>query len=137
MQATYGSIKRTGSKLHKVRVGKQELIVGLCGAIVNGYAMLEWVRKGRKANLFPFAVQQNPENFARIIVAEVGTGKIYYYDQFPVAIPILDPFGAWGSGEDLAIGALAAGTDARTAVEIASRFSTDCGLGIEEYSLID
>jgi ATP-dependent protease HslVU (ClpYQ) peptidase subunit len=137
MQATYGNLKRKSSKLHKIKVGKLELIIGMCGAVVSGYAMLEWIKKGRKPDDFPFPIQQNPEMGSRTIVGEVGTGKIYYYDQFPVAVPILDPFGAWGAGEDFALGALALNATAREAVEIACRFSVNCGLGIEEYSLFD
>lgn len=135
MQATYGSVKRKSSKLHKVRVGKLTLIVGSCGSVVSGYAMLEWVKKGRKPNEFPFPVQQNPELGSRTIVGEVGTGKIYYYDQYPVAVPILDPFAAWGVGEDFALAAMALNATAREAVELACQFSVSCGLGVEEYSL--
>lgn len=41
------------------------------------------------------------------------------------------PFWAAGSGADYAMGAMAAGKDAKEAVEIACRFDINCGLGVD------
>lgn len=134
MQATYGSLRRKSSKLIPVRYGKSEYIVGLTGSILSGQIMLDWIRKGRKPDQFP-AIQQT-DDWCRVILGEVGTGKVWYYDRIPIPIPILDEFGAWGSAEELALGVLAMHGTAYQAVEVAIKFNTDCGFGVEEYPLI-
>lgn len=53
------------------------------------------------------------------------------YEREPHPFEIEEPFYAFGSGMDIAIGALAMGANAIKAVEIASRYSSHCGNGID------
>jgi ATP-dependent protease HslVU (ClpYQ) peptidase subunit len=46
-----------------------------------------------------------------------------------------DPFMAWGSGRDFALGAMAMGATAREAVAVACRFNVYCGNGIDAFDL--
>jgi len=43
----------------------------------------------------------------------------------------MDSYMAWGSGSDFARAAMAMGAKAEQAVRVASRFSIDCGLGVD------
>lgn len=134
MQASFGHLKRTSSKLRRTFDDENEYIIGVTGTIVNGAMMFDWFAKGHDPATFPDC-QKDKEDWARLIIAKVGTNQLWYIDRQPVWIPIQDPFMAWGSGEDFALGALAMGATARQAVEIACRFSADCGMGIEEFQL--
>jgi hypothetical protein len=55
------------------------------------------------------------------------TGRVFYWDGSPTFVEMHGPFFAAGSGQDFALGAMAAGADARRAVEIAIQFDTQSG----------
>jgi ATP-dependent protease HslVU (ClpYQ) peptidase subunit len=92
--------------------------------------MANWYEAGAIPGKLP--VGQSGENWAQLIVVKT-TGEVIEYDQHGTAIEVLDCPIAWGSGRDLAMGALAMGADARKAVEVASRHSIHCGLGVDAF----
>ncbi len=49
---------------------------------------------------------------------------------------MLDPFAAIGSGSGIALGAMAAGKTAAEAVEIAARFDSGTGNGVDVLELL-
>ena len=97
-----------------------------------GLALLEWIKTG---NPDKWPVTQRTENWACLIVA--NWDGVIFYEREPFAQEVHEPFMAWGSGRDFAIGAMAMGANAKQAVEIANTFSTTCGNGIRCFNLID
>ena len=64
------------------------------------------------------------------LVMDLETGKCDMWDDAAVPIPIEDKFAAIGSGQDLAVGAMAFGATAIEAVECASAWDNSSGLGL-------
>ena len=128
---TTSAMRLRASKLQDAGNG---FILGWVGTQSTGLMMRQWWIDRCPPDHFP-TLQLSDENWSRLIVVNAKERTIVTYEQCPVAIPILEPFMAWGSGRDFAMGAMATGATAREAVEIACRFSVDCGIDIEEYSI--
>jgi len=121
-----------GFSVTKIRKLEDGTLLAFVGEDGPGLALVNWYQNG--ADLTQYPKSQDDENrWARLIV--VKDRNIITYDQSPVAIPYEGPTGAWGSGRDFALGALAMGADARQAVEIASRLCVSCGLGIDAFDI--
>lgn len=54
----------------------------------------------------------------------------YWASTFEIKYP-RDERASWGTGKELALGAMAAGADAKKAVEIACEYNLYCGGGID------
>ena len=100
------------------------------GSVKRIHEMVEWYKKGVDT---PFPEGQNTSNWCHFIV--VDEHGLKRYEQSP--IPIEHGFNAcaFGSGQDLAYGALAMGADAQRAVEIANLYSRNCGHGVDVFHL--
>lgn len=109
-------------------------VVATTGAAEVGLALLRWFKEGRKRELWP-AIQSDKEQWSRLIFA-TPEGNCYWYEMLPEKQTVESDFDAWGAGRDFALGALAMGADARTAVRVASQFSDSCGHGVEAFDLI-
>lgn len=120
-------------KLLRLRNGD---IIAWAGSIDGGLAMARWYEGGCKREEFP-VTQRDKDLWSRLIVIpnEPLHRQVRYYEQGPEPIFLHEPFMAWGSGRDIAMGALAMGADARKAVEIACRYNVYCGMGIDEIDL--
>lgn len=95
--------------------------------------MKYWYERGCKHEEFP-ACQRDKDLWSRLIAIPYrsqGNRQLVYYEQGPEPIPFYGPFMAWGSGRDVAMGALAMGADARKAVEIACKYNVYCGMGFD------
>lgn len=121
-------MRTLASKIWKLETGE---IVACTGRLDTGLAMMRWYEAGASHDKWP--TWQNTDHWSRLIVACRKGVKFYEHTSYP--IPVLDPFMAWGSGQDFAMGAMAMGATAKEAVEIACRFSVNCGYGVEEYEL--
>jgi hypothetical protein len=86
--------------------------------------MAQWWVSGARPDTFP-AIQRT-DDWARLIVFADGHPPLVY-EVAPRPTVHYGPFGAWGSGRDFAIGAMAAGADAAAAVRAAIQFDTNCG----------
>jgi ATP-dependent protease HslVU (ClpYQ) peptidase subunit len=125
-QVSYGG---TACKVSKIRRLKNGAIIAMTGGECSGEMMAQWYEQGANLSNYP-ACQTDKDDWSRLIVV-MPSGLLFCYERYPVAVPVRQVPMAWGSGQDFALGALAMGADARKAVEIASQFSTDCGLGVE------
>lgn len=68
-----------------------------------------------------------------IIQMDMKTGKLVEYEEgYPVEIDV-DKLAAWGTGRELAIGAMAMGATAKEAVKVASAWDIFTGMGIQEF----
>lgn len=99
-------------------------LVGCCGSVQESMLFLEWYRNGRDPERKP----KLDEGFSAMVVSD-GLCKRFENLLMPYLIDM--PFWAAGSGADYALGAMAAGKSAKEAVEIAIRFDTGSGLGID------
>jgi len=119
----------TTTKIWKMADG---LIVATTGDCSFGIAMLQWWKDGAQAKKWP--PFQATDDWARLIIFDPLT-KPYCYERQPVKQVVEDPFMAWGSGRDFALGAMAMGATAFEAVAVASRFNVYCGNGIDAFDL--
>lgn len=113
------------------RLGQNEL-VGLSGDYDCAEALLHWLLDGREIDKWP--ASQSSAGWARAMVVPADR-SVYFYERTPHSLVIAMPHYAIGIGRECAIGAMAAGADARTAVEIASRLIDGCGGGIDTLQL--
>lgn len=117
-------VSLTGTKIY--RVGK--LLCGLVGSTAAALEMLAWIKGGRKVEDFPEAQREDPTPCVAVVIEKRA---VLSYEGTPYGIAFEDPFTAFGSGREFAIAAMACGKTAAEAVEIACRFETACGNGID------
>lgn len=128
-----GSISTT-TKIRRVKVPKKGFqVLAWAGQQAAAMMLFDWYMRGADPEQWP-QVQQADEQWARMIVAD-GNG-VYEYERQPVAVRVEDAFAAWGSGADVAMGAMHMGASARRAVEIASLVEASCGNGVDSFDLI-
>lgn len=123
-QSTCEGMRRTTTKLVTLEDGT---VLGAVGNTSTCHLLRDWYISGAKTEDFP------KEWEADLIV--VKNGECFVYEKHSIPIKIEDPFIAFGSGKELALGAMAMGATARQAVEVAIRFCTGCGMGIQECPL--
>lgn len=129
-QITNNCLRCEGSKIRALPGNKY--VLGWTGENEQGLTLATWFYDGAKIDAWP-KFQDDRENWTRLIVA---TGNsCYFYEMLPVKQVVLDKFAAWGSGRDFALGAMGMGANAIEAVEVAIRFSTECGFGVESHKL--
>lgn len=126
-----GYLKIKTTKLFCEEVDSTTVIVGIVGDYSAGLDMLAWLRRGRNAGDFP-AAQTTDRNSSLVLFSR---REAFEYQRSPRPTVILRPPFAWGSGAELALGAMCAGADARAAARIACRFNSGCGDGFDEYKL--
>ena len=134
MRSTTTKIVRLPRESQKQLAGGpdlKEVVLAWVGEQGGGLALLDWYKSGCNPADWPAA--QRTADWTRLLVADKD--GVVFYEREPRAQKVEEPFMAWGSGRDFAMGAMAMGADARQAVEVASRFSTNCGGGVDWYDL--
>lgn len=106
-------------------------MLGVTGSLAAGMLLMEWYKDG--ADLSRWPEFQSTDDWSHLIV--VDPRGVRYYEKLPIAIWIDEPFFAWGSGQDYALGAMAHGASAIEALEISNRFCTTTGLGVDSFEL--
>jgi hypothetical protein len=130
-QATNSGLRFTVTKSVKLESGE---VLAWTGNMDTGQMIANWYKDGADAAKWP-ECQKDKDDWSRLIV--VKDGKVFVYEQRPVAMEFQDKFMAWGSGRDYAIGAMAKGASAIEAVHIAMRFDNGCGCGVDSYPIAD
>jgi len=123
----YGDIERTTDKLERFNEG----VLTFTGEATKGIELIEWFEKGRKKENWPEFQKTN--DFAVLIYAKGGCVEVFYQESTPVVLR--GGFHAWGAGAKYAIGAMAAGKTAEEAVLITNDNCTNCGRGVDSFSL--
>lgn len=107
-------------KLHTLHSGE---VVGGCGRHEHVLCAIDWLENGGpKPDL-------GDDTFTLLMV-DVD-GRAYTYSNRLVAMPVLTPFHAIGSGSKYAMGAMAALVGAYDAVCIAAEFDHNTGCGVD------
>lgn len=93
-------------------------------------AMMNWYAQGAYANNFPEDQKRNDTAVALVVLKG---GVVVEYGVTPFPMEFTDKIQAWGSGKDIAIGAMEFGASAEEAVEVANRRCTTCGGGVDVF----
>lgn len=132
-QAMNGDLPFETRKIIRLENGD---IIAWTGSTDGGLAMKYWYEQGCNREEFP-SCQRDKDIWSRLIVVPYHQhqidrqSRLRYYEQGPDPIFLYESFMAWGSGRDVAMGALAMGATASKAVEIACRYNVYCGMGID------
>jgi hypothetical protein len=122
-QGTYLGCRVRSNKLFR----RGDISVAVTGEHVEGLVLVAWYFAGADPEEWPEF--QRPDSFNTMLVAQGR--RLVMFHHLPVPIPVRDRTFAIGSGSHFALGAMAAGADAREAVRIASRFDVYCGMGVK------
>lgn len=125
-QCTMGYLKYEVTKIFRI---DENRVVAFAGNQSECLMLLDWYRKGEDPTTWPSF--QKKDNYSRIISAEYGV--LYYREENPVKIRFEGKNIAFGSGNECAMGAMAAGATAKEAVEIANIISEGCGFGVDSF----
>ena len=124
---TSDGLRSECTKIYK----NKDMVLAICGTLACGFELLEWYKKGKKKKDWPSF--QATDDWTTLVVAHKK--KVFYLEGQPNPIEVLEPFYAWGSGRDYALGAMEMGATAKQAVEIASKFNIHCGYGVDVFKL--
>lgn len=118
-QMTSGAIRSRAVKIVRSPNGFLAAGAGEWNSIV---PWLRWVEGG----MIP---EEQPDSLhakSHVIIID-PKGKAFTFEGSTTRLPLLDKFWALGSGTELALGAMAMGADARTAVKVAAKFDVYTG----------
>lgn len=129
MTVSYGNSKGEATKIFKFGPGRA---IGGTGNLAQVKALLAWYQNGAKPEEFPKT--DKDDEWARLIVAYAN--KLVWYESSPHHFLLESRrYAAFGSGADVALGAMFMGADAEQAVEAASSLLTDVGMGVDVIDL--
>lgn len=124
-QCTDNGTKYRGS--FKATVANDSVYI-VTGTVVRGLKFIEWILNGGRDS-----DEDAPRlKDTQVIQMDLKTGKIHHWEaDFP--LPVEDRIAAWGSGGDIALGAMAAGASPEAAVKIASSWDDGTGFGVQMF----
>lgn len=128
-QVTYNKVRYEATKL--VRLSRSTA-VAFSGNSAHAAQLLKWLRDGANPDLWPAG---KGDEWARaFVVSRTPNGPVVSnYERGPCPIAIPAPFAAYGDGAHCAVGAMAAGADARSAVRICGQWIEGCGRGVDVF----
>ncbi len=118
-------LKRTTTKIWRVNGH----LVGASGIASRGRELVAWWADGADPAKMP-AWQHHESDWVDLLVITPDR-QILKYERAVLPIIYEDAQFAMGSGRDFALAAMHLGCSAAEAVEVASRFQTDCGHGCD------
>lgn len=121
-QSTFAGLRRTTTKIARLPDGR---LFGAAGNSSKCRALLQWFEKGDADAKYP-----DDKNECMVLIVNLD-GSLVYYDDGPTPILLEDPFTAIGSGRDYAMGAMDVGASAVKAVDVACKYDTGCGQGVD------
>ena len=122
-------LRRTTTKIRRFDGG----LFGSAGAASRGAEMFAWIVSGADPATVP-SFQLSPDDYQSVMVVR-NDGTVWVYGCSAYPFQMEDPFHAIGSGRDFAVAAMHLGCNATQAVEVASRFESGCGMGIDTLEL--
>lgn len=134
-QATENGVLHQITKIRKVTKGKNKgWLIANAGVAATGALLMDWFEMGADPKTYPYEYQKM-DGFGATLIAISPKGVIHKFEHIPMPIVFEDEFYAAGSGKDMAIGAMAMGADAATAVQVVCTYETECGVGIDVVHL--
>lgn len=125
-RATNSGISRTVRKIER----HGDVLLGMTGTFDVAAELREWFKQGCDPEKFPSKAR---DDVATLIVIDADGVRTYCAGPFPMHYE--ESQLAWGSGRDFAHAAMHLGCTASAAVDVACRFQTDCGNGIDTLEL--
>lgn len=133
-QATQSDLVRRVTKIRRIRGH-------LCAAAGDwdlAQEMFKWFEDGANPADAPPCMRNKDDWVA--FLAVTPDKRVLKYEKSPIPMDFTeaaenDGWYVFGSGRDFAIGALAAGADIHTALDITARFCSGCGRGYDVVSL--
>jgi 20S proteasome alpha/beta subunit len=122
----------TASPVVKIFRVRDEL-VGVSGCFPDGMELLDWFRAGAVPKDFPSASRSREGGAALLVIGADGRARKYEIGPYPFFFDSTQV--AAGCGDESALVAMACGKNAREAVEMAIRFNSGCGLGVDTLEL--
>lgn len=126
-QSTDSGMARTVTKISRLKNGR---LVGAAGNSSMCRLLIEWLESGAVVDKFP-----DGKHECQLLVVNLD-GSLHFYDEGPVPIPIEDEYTAIGHGRDYAIGAMACGASSVKAVDVACKYDSYCGNGVDVLRLM-
>ena len=123
MRARVSKIRRVGGAL-----------LSFTGVLDYGLMMCNWYEAGADVEKWP-KFQETDEYWTRLIVVDHEGLKVY--ERQPAAQRFAEPYMAFGSGRDFAMGAMAMGATAVQAVECAIKHCVSVGGPVEWFNVSD
>lgn len=114
------------------RMAKASRVYAFTGDLGIVPGLIKWHLDGADPEKYP--ASQRTDDWARLIVATVD--GVWGYEKHPFPVRYRDKYIAYGSGSDVALGAMYHGATAIQAVEATNHHLTCCGLGIDYVELI-
>jgi len=138
--ASYGGAQIKCDKLFQI---EPHIIVGFVGEHGMGKALVDWFTQGAKQEDYPRPQSEDAAATLVVYTKHVnGTTDpngvpicMFYTTSSPVPLELKDHPMAWGSGGQIALGAMVAGASATKAVEIANTHAEGCGFGVSTFNL--
>lgn len=121
----------TTSKMHR----GDDAVFAFCGETDGMLMLLEWYAKGAQTEEWPLAIQCIGDHDFRTRMVVADRRGLHFYERLPYPQWVLDPYMAFGSGRDYAMGAMAMGANAVQAVEAAIKHCQTCGGPVESYEV--
>jgi len=128
-QATVCGTKMRVTKIHKINGS----IIGVAGDHATAMALIEWFKNGKSPDKWP-EIQKDKDRWSTMLEITPDR-KIMRYEYEPYPFEVEEQFYAFGSGMDIALGAMEMGADGVKAVEIASKYLYCCGMGYDILEL--
>lgn len=105
-------------------------LLAITGSWDVGCEMREWWKSGAEPEKFPAKAR---EDTATLIVFRADAILIFNSGPYPMPLELKQC--AFGSGRDFATAAMHLGCNSERAVEVACKFQSDCGNGIDTLEL--
>ncbi len=123
-------------RCQKVARSSNGTLVAMVGDLDQLGPYLHWARQWPPDPAeFPGSTDRERCSTAVFAPAHEWHGKVCFTESNGYPIPAIGPFNAWGSGKELAIGAMAGGFGAVPAALIACRHEVGCGFGVDIFDL--
>ena len=126
----YGDTILTTTKIERFTGNGFTELLGCVGEVTSSTALKEWYKSGCVKDNYPDPIP----NEERILVV-ASKDKLKMFTEGPYPTILEEKYMAWGSGEEIAIGAMHMGADAIKAVKVASEHISSCGNGYDALTL--
>lgn len=123
-----GLIEQTDDKIFVI---DETTVMAFAGLVAMGYAFKRWCADGYNREEWLFSTEIPARSGFVAVVYHTDTQTLDYWDDVLLPIP-LDPknYHGYGSGREIALGAMHYGANPLSAVRAANKHLDDCGFGI-------
>lgn len=127
--ACFGATRGTVTKIFR----SGNCLLAVAGNLSAGMELLQWFKAGAEPADYPPGNRVENQGASLIVVRPDRT--VWKFESSPYAFRVEGDFCAFGCGDESALIAMECGKTAQEAVEIASKYNTGCGNGIDTLEL--